>query len=141
MNIKEIRTKTNLSAQKFGDKYGIPLRTIQDWERGERKPPEYVVDLLNRVVEMESIIPMVYVFEKYRDKGGIGSIETFTDATEAIKTAVGEWYQMNQADKRSYTEDSAGVFRVYLARAEWDDVDCEYVPTQEKTEVWDAFDN
>lgn len=141
MNIKEIRSRTNLSAQKFGDKYGIPLRTIQDWERGERKPPEYVVDLLDRVVEAENIIPMVYVFEKYRDKGGTGSIETFTDGVEAIKTAVGEWYHMNESDRRSYTKDSAGVFRVYLARAEWDDVDCEYVPTKEETEVWDAFDN
>lgn len=141
MNIKEIRNKTNLSAQKFGDKYGIPLRTIQDWERGERKPPEYVVDLLNRVVEMESIIPMVYVFEKYRDKGGTGSIETFTDRIEAIKTAVDEWYQMNESDCRSYSEDSASVFRVYLVRAKWDDVNCEFVPTQEEVEVWDALDN
>lgn len=141
MNIKEIRSRTNLSAQKFGDKYGIPLRTIQDWERGERKPPEYVVDLLDRVVEMESIIPMVYVFEKYRDKGGTGSIETFTDRLDAIKTAAEEWFRMNESDRRSYSEGSAGVFRVYLARAEWDDVDCEYVPTREESEVWDALDN
>ena len=141
MNIKEIRSRTNLSAQKFGDKFGIPLRTIQDWERGERKPPEYVVDLLDRAVKMESIIPMVYVFEKYRDKGGTGSIEMFTDSAKAIEAAVGEWYHMNQADKRSYIEDSAGVFRVYLARAEWDDVACEYVPTHEEFEVWDALDN
>lgn len=141
MNIKGIRNRTNLSAQKFGDKYGIPLRTIQDWERGERKPPEYVVDLLNRVVEAENIIPMVYVFEKYRDKGGTGSIETFTDSAKAIEAAVGEWYHMSASDRRSYSEDSAGVFRVYLARAEWDDVACEYVPTHEEFEVWDALDN
>lgn len=141
MNIREIRNKTNLSAQKFGDKYGIPLRTIQDWERGERKPPEYVVELLNRVVEAENIIPMVYVFEKYRDKGGIGSIETFTDGAKAVEAAVGEWYHMSASDRRSYSEDPAGVFRVYLAKAEWDDVDCEYVPTREESEVWDALNN
>ena len=51
MTIKEIRTLTGLSQTKFGNLYGIPLRTIQDWEAGARKPPEYVVALLERVVK------------------------------------------------------------------------------------------
>lgn len=51
MTIKEIRTLTGLSQTKFGNLYGIPLRTIQDWEAGARKPPEYVVTLLERVVK------------------------------------------------------------------------------------------
>lgn len=50
MTIKEIRQLTGLSAQKFGDKYKIPLRTIQNWEGGINKPPEYLVYLLERVV-------------------------------------------------------------------------------------------
>lgn len=51
MTVKEIRTSTGLSQTKFGEKYGIPMRTIQDWEAGIRKPPEYVVTLLERVVK------------------------------------------------------------------------------------------
>lgn len=51
MTIKEIRAMTGLSAQKFGDKYGIPLRTIQHWEGEDRKAPEYVCKLLERVVK------------------------------------------------------------------------------------------
>lgn len=51
MTIKEIRQLTGLSAQKFGDKYGIPLRTIQNWEGGQRQAPEYIVKLLERVVK------------------------------------------------------------------------------------------
>lgn len=46
MNIREIRALTNLSQANFGKKYNIPLRTIQDWETGKRKPPIYVVELL-----------------------------------------------------------------------------------------------
>ena len=51
MTIKEIRSITGLSAQKFGDLYKIPLRTIQNWEEGQRNPPEYVLMLLERVVK------------------------------------------------------------------------------------------
>lgn len=51
MTIKELRTITGLSAQKFGDKYKIPLRTIQNWEGEVNKPPEYVLLLLERAVK------------------------------------------------------------------------------------------
>lgn len=50
MTIREIRALTGLSQAKFGERYGIPLRTIQDWEAGVRTPPTYVVALLERVV-------------------------------------------------------------------------------------------
>lgn len=53
MTMREIRDITGLSVQKFGDKYGIPLRTIQQWERGERKPPNYVIAMLERCVKMD----------------------------------------------------------------------------------------
>ena len=51
LTIKDIRLMTGLSMQKFGDLYGIPLRTIQHWEGGDRKCPDYVLKLLERVVK------------------------------------------------------------------------------------------
>lgn len=53
MTIREIRKLTGLSAQKFGDLYGIPLRTVQNWERGIRQPPEYVLVLLEKAVRSD----------------------------------------------------------------------------------------
>lgn len=50
MNIKELRALTGLSQKAFSDKYEIPKRTIEDWEAGRRKPTEYVVKLLERIV-------------------------------------------------------------------------------------------
>lgn len=44
--IKLIRAKTGLSQMKFAEVYHIPMRTLQDWEREVRTPPEYVVELL-----------------------------------------------------------------------------------------------
>ena len=49
--IKEIRGMSGLSQVKFAAKYGIPRRTIESWEMGERNCPTYVINLLRRVVQ------------------------------------------------------------------------------------------
>ena len=51
MDIKELRKLTGLSQTAFGEKYDIPMRTIQNWEKGVRIPPSYVIKLLERVVK------------------------------------------------------------------------------------------
>lgn len=50
MKVKKIRELTGLNQSEFSRKYSIPLRTIQDWEAERRTPPEYVLELLERVV-------------------------------------------------------------------------------------------
>lgn len=49
--IKAIRSATGLSQVAFAKEYGIPRRTIENWESGERKPPEYVITLLERAAK------------------------------------------------------------------------------------------
>lgn len=51
--VKSIRAYTGLSQQGFSKKYSIPKRTIENWESGKTIPPEYVVELLARVVEID----------------------------------------------------------------------------------------
>lgn len=46
--IKELRTKTGLSQQKFADLFSIPVSTLRKWEQGESSAPQYVVDLIAR---------------------------------------------------------------------------------------------
>ena len=45
--IKELRTATELSQAKFAKLLDIPTRTIEDWESGRHKPPDYVVKLID----------------------------------------------------------------------------------------------
>ena len=45
MNINEIRKKSKLTQKEFADKYNIPVRTIQKWERNGSTPPDYVIEL------------------------------------------------------------------------------------------------
>lgn len=44
--IKELRLKYKLTQHKLADITGIPFRTIQNWEGGQRKCPAYVERLL-----------------------------------------------------------------------------------------------
>lgn len=53
MTIKEIRALTGLTQAAFAKKYGIPKRTYESWEMQDRKPPEYVLDLLEKAVRID----------------------------------------------------------------------------------------
>ena len=44
--IKKMREEAGMTKKMFSDFFGIPFRTLQDWEAGFRKPPDYVVRLL-----------------------------------------------------------------------------------------------
>lgn len=46
MTIKEARLRAGLTQQQMSDLFQIPKRTIENWEAGDRKPPEYVVSLI-----------------------------------------------------------------------------------------------
>ena len=48
MNINEIRKKSKLTQKEFADKYNIPVRTIQKWERNGSTPPDYVIELIEK---------------------------------------------------------------------------------------------
>lgn len=50
MTIRDIREQTGLSQAKFATRFCIPPRTIEDWERGVRKCPDYVRLLLAQAV-------------------------------------------------------------------------------------------
>lgn len=47
-NIKRLRKITGLSQSEFASKYKIQKRTLQNWEQGISKAPEYFIDLLSK---------------------------------------------------------------------------------------------
>ena len=53
MNFKELRQSTGLTLKQFGEVYGIPYRTVQDWEYEKRKAPEWVFELIKYKIENE----------------------------------------------------------------------------------------
>lgn len=51
MDISSIRQISGKKRAEFSRIYGIPLRTLEDWESNRRKCPDYVLMLLERVVK------------------------------------------------------------------------------------------
>lgn len=51
VSISELRSLAEISRPEFSRRYGVPIRTLEDWEAGRRTPPEYVISLLERVVK------------------------------------------------------------------------------------------
>lgn len=52
--IKTIRAKDNLTQREFAEKFNIPLKTIQKWECNGSTPPEYIPQLIDKVIFMEN---------------------------------------------------------------------------------------
>lgn len=51
--IKRMRKETGMTQKAFSEFFGIPVRTLQDWEAGVRTPPDYVVRLLPYKLNLE----------------------------------------------------------------------------------------
>ena len=62
---ERIRKLTGMSRAAFSRKYNIPIRTLEDWDSGKNKPPQYVVELLERDVmrnldlNLQALTPMI----------------------------------------------------------------------------------
>ena len=52
--IKELRESTGMNRKEFCEYFGIPYRTVTEWERGTRKMPDYVFRLLAYKIKMEN---------------------------------------------------------------------------------------
>ena len=56
MTILELRQKTGLSQSQFAKRFHLNVRTVQTWEQGVRKTPDYVIWLIARVIELEEML-------------------------------------------------------------------------------------
>ena len=54
--VKSLRKETGKTQKVFAEYYEIPLRTLEDWERGISHPPEYVLRLLEYKIRMEALL-------------------------------------------------------------------------------------
>ena len=53
--VRELRDRLGMNRREFSDYYGIPYRTVQDWEAEKRELPEYMLRLMIYRAEMERL--------------------------------------------------------------------------------------
>lgn len=51
----ELRNSTGMTRKEFCEYFEIPYRTLQDWELGNRKMPEYLLRLMAYKIKMEDL--------------------------------------------------------------------------------------
>ena len=56
MSIKEIRLATEMNRKQFADYFGIPYRTLEDWEAGKAKCAPYLLALIVYRLEREGLL-------------------------------------------------------------------------------------
>lgn len=56
MAFKELRERSGMTRPQFAEHFGIPYRTIQNWELGMRECPAYLLDLMEYKLKHEGLI-------------------------------------------------------------------------------------
>ncbi len=49
----ELRSSTGMNRREFAEYFEIPYRTVQEWELGNRRIPEYLLRLMMYKIRME----------------------------------------------------------------------------------------
>ena len=52
----QIKEASGMNWKEFSAYFQIPYRTVQEWERGNRKMPEYLLRLMEYKLRIEKII-------------------------------------------------------------------------------------
>ncbi len=115
--LNELRKKTGLNRREFAESFEIPLRTVEDWETGRRKMPEYLMRLMVYKIGIESL--------KMQDKNQ-GKINIITEIDgkkivlindvrfksrrtinwkyieNCLKEYIGQYYEIAESSERIY---------------------------------------
>ncbi|MFR7592360.1 MAG: helix-turn-helix domain-containing protein [Longibaculum sp.] len=94
MNIRDMRTRLGDTQSEFAARYNIPFRTVQNWEAGVRKPPEYIISLLETRIQADLINRKTTTLPKYNpQKSNLPKRSDYVGAIswlKAVRDCLGE---------------------------------------------------
>lgn len=53
LNLKKLMEMSGMNMTEISNYFKIPYRSVQNWSRGDRKPPNYLIDLMFYKLEKE----------------------------------------------------------------------------------------
>lgn len=56
LTVRQLKEKAKMTAREFADFFEMPKRTVEAWQSGRNKPPEYLVKLMEYKLKTEKII-------------------------------------------------------------------------------------
>ena len=110
MIIKELRQSTGMTQTEFGDYLNIPMRTIQNWEGGQRSAPEYVVKLIEYKLLKERLIMTKAELKKngtlIEERDTYNLINLFTGCKSFYAYGVSIYCSVYHSNTNQYTGES-----------------------------------
>ena len=123
--LKKLRNEIVLNRREFSEYLGIPLRTMEEWESGRRKMPEYLLRLITYKIEMDVIKNQRTLMQQNsattnRNVNIIKDLEgnkiviindiafkgkraiNWTDVEEYLRQYVGEFYEIAESEDIVY---------------------------------------
>ena len=86
LNIRDMRKQLGDTQSEFAERYNIPFRTVQNWETGMRKPPEYILELLKARIKEDLINKRASALPKYdSNKQDLPKRRDYVGATSWLK--------------------------------------------------------
>lgn len=94
MNIREMRMRLGDTQSEFAARYNIPFRTVQNWEAGVRKPPDYMINLLENRIRADLVNRKATALPEYSSqKSDLPKRYNYVGATawlKAVREQIGE---------------------------------------------------
>lgn len=56
MTITELRESIGMNQKQFATRFNIPFKTVQNWEYGRSKPPVYVIEMMQSIINLERMV-------------------------------------------------------------------------------------
>jgi len=53
--IRRMRDSINMTQKQFAIYFNIPIATVQDWEQNRRKPPFYVISMIDKIINLQNL--------------------------------------------------------------------------------------
>lgn len=60
MTFKDLRQHSGMTQKAFSEYFNIPKRTVENWEGGQNKCPEYLLSLMAYKLKKEGFVPVGY---------------------------------------------------------------------------------
>ena len=112
--LKEARLKSGLKQKDVADMFGIPLRTLQNWEAGARVAPDYVTERLFKALSSMSEYKQYAVAVVEYNGGSERFITICKTKEEAVKEAENQWKKAGERYQKSRIV--AGIIQVFDVR-------------------------
>lgn len=126
IELRALRETMGVNRREFAEMYGIPVRTIEDWEYGKRKMPVYLLRLLAYKVRLDALERTIQDNEKTETAKRNVSIVEDTDGRKIVlindirfkgkrreewkeiekylKEYVGKYYEIEESAEKIYID-------------------------------------